>query len=103
MVAGERRRPAASSTAGTIMGSPPNRTAGHRAAALPALAHPASRVTLGDRALAFHGDAEAAGSSTTRPTLVPSRHVPRQRARRPHPVLKRESGVSRLTPLGFSR
>src|ERR671930_1127312 len=47
MVAGDRRRPAASSTANSVMGSPPNRTA-DRVTALP------RRTTAGGRRAGDH-------------------------------------------------
>src|SRR3954451_20170746 len=79
MVAGERRRPAASSTGETVMGSPPNRTADTEPAALPALTHPRQRHHLQIALSLRPGGAEAGGSSARHPALVQSGRLKRDR------------------------
>src|SRR5215207_10238870 len=75
MVAGERRRPAASSTGETVMGSPPNRTADTEPAALPALTHPRRRHHLKIPLSLRLGEAKAGGSSARHPALVRSERL----------------------------
>src|SRR5215212_8741229 len=69
MVAGERRRPAASSAAETVMGSPPNRTTDGARCPTSARASPngvTSEIVLSLR----HGEADAGRSSTRHPAVV---------------------------------
>src|SRR5215210_1198584 len=65
MVAGERRRPAASSTGETVMGSTPNRTTGRDPLLYQRSAHPTNGVTTEIVLSLRHGDADGGRSSTS--------------------------------------
>src|SRR5215213_11642900 len=74
MVAGERRRPAASSAAEMVMGSPP--IARRQSPPLYQPAGPQGCVYVGDRAISprLH-DAQAGGSSASSPLVVQGRRL----------------------------